>query len=241
MTLTRAEARRIDAYARDVLGLPTLVLMENAALNLAAVVDDLVRDDPARLPSRTRVDAVCGTGSNGGDGYAAARHLLGRGYEVRAWRAGPADRARGDSAVNRNALRRMGLAERTLTGADDLTDSDVVIDAVLGSGFDPAGGPLRPDAAAAVRAVNAAGDAGAVVVAADVPTGLDADRGATVADLNDGRVVRADVTVSFVAAKIGLTACPAAAGRVIVADIGLPDAAVIAALTHLRESDDAGA
>ena len=225
LTLTREQARAVDAWAVDTLGLPSVVLMENAALNLAGVVEDCVVGERVLEPGQAAVHLVCGGGNNGGDGYAAARHLLGRGFRPRVWRVGPADRPRGDAALNRDALAALGCVAAPLEGPDDLDGADVVVDAVLGSGFDARNGPPRADTTLAIAAINTAGDRGAAVIAADLPSGLDANRG--VPGEADPALVRAEVTVTFVAPKAGFTAAAEPwLGRVVVADIGLPDAAV---------------
>ena len=225
LVLTRAQARRVDAWAVATLGLPSAVLMENAALNLAGVVEDWIVGEQVLEPADAVVHVVCGGGDNGGDGYAAARHLLGRGFRPRVWRVGPVDRPRGDARINRDALAALGLEAAPLTGAGDLVGADLVVDAVLGSGYDVQQGPPRPEAARAIAAINAAGDDGAAVVAADLPSGLDADRGVPAG--SHPEVVRADVTVTFVGPKAGFGHdAEAWLGRVVVADIGLPDDAV---------------
>lgn len=237
VVLTREQARAVDAWAVETLGLPSVVLMEHAALNLAGVVDDLVVGELLLTPDAAAVHVVCGGGNNGGDGYAAARHLLGRGYQPTLWRVGPADRPRGDALIQRDALAALGLEAAPLSGPGDLDHADVVIDAVLGSGYDRRQGPPRAQAAHAIAAVNAAGRAGAVVVAADLPSGLDADTGvgdpAAAHPDDDLPVVRAQVTVTFVGPKACFdSSVEPWLGRVLVADIGLPDAAVAAFLAR---------
>ncbi len=141
-----------------------------------------------RYPEARRVTAVCGGGANGGDGRIAAELLAGGGREVTVV----------DAAVG-----------------GDLGSPDVIIDALFGTGFR---GEPRPEAAALIEAMNAAG---APVVAVDIPSGVDASSGEVA-----GSAVRADLTVTFHGRKVGLAVAPGRfhAGEVVVADIGLEPA-----------------
>ncbi len=223
VSLTAAEARAVDRFCADELGLPTLLLMENAAINLASVVLDLLAEAVELDEDRFHVGVLCGGGSNGGDGWAAARHLAGFGIDVTVFAERPLDRLSGDAAVNANAAIRCGLrvvscsdAEAAAALAGDLSRQHVLVDALLGTGLS---GPPRPGVAGVIRAVNAL-DPRPPVVAADLPSGLDADTGQP-AD----PTLHADITATFVAPKAGF-ANPVAAtplGRVLVCGIGVPD------------------
>jgi NAD(P)H-hydrate epimerase len=213
--LARDEVRAIDRRAADELGLPTLVLMENAGRGAAALVGEALR-----LAPPARVAILCGPGNNGGDGGVVARHLDAQGYSVRVlWLADPG-RLAPDAAVQHGILSRSGIDQRTWTGAFDpdalaasLADADAIVDGLLGTGLTrPVEGPL----ALAIAAVNAAGRP---VLALDLPSGLDADAGAPL-----GVAVRADHTATFVAPKLGFAAPGAATytGTVHVVDIGVP-------------------
>ena len=214
--LTRHEVREIDRLAIDDYGLSGLVLMENAGAGVAR----LMAAEGAAGP----VGIACGRGNNGGDGFVIARHLSALGHAVRILLAAAPEAYRGDAAVNLRIAERSGLQIRCLADADaqawqhELTGMPWIVDALLGTG---ASGPPRGGVAAAIAAINAArgGSPTTRVVAVDVPSGLDADTGAT-----PGACVRADLTVSFVAEKAGF-ANPAAAvwtGLVHVAAIGAP-------------------
>ncbi|MEM6460194.1 MAG: NAD(P)H-hydrate epimerase [Planctomycetota bacterium] len=233
--LTRAEAAAVDRYAIEVLGLPGLVLMENAGLNAAGAVFDELRRWFVVDEGTARVAVVCGGGNNGGDGYVVARQLTSWGLQgVEVVAVKPVDELTGDAAVNAVAWTRLGgrvwgwheqrdAAEAAVRGAH------VAVDALLGTGYRAAAGPLRPATAAAVALLNERGEGdGRRVVCLDLPSGLDADTGAVA----ESGAVAADVTVSFVAEKAGFAAGEAGAylGRVVLADIGLTAAAVAAAL-----------
>ena len=212
--ISREDVRRTDRCAIEQLGIPGVILMENAGRQVADAAEQLLGGAVGR-----RVAVVAGAGNNGGDGYVAARHLHLRGAKVVTFIVCEPTRITGDAAINLDAIRQLGHDIRPLAGgqigdlADRLAGVDLVIDAVGGTGIK---GALRGDAAAAVEQINAAGRP---VVAVDIPTGLDCDSGRA-----DGPVVRAAVTVTFLARKKGFDAPGAGefTGEVIVADIGIP-------------------
>ncbi len=213
-SISREEVRRIDRCAIEQLGIPGVILMENAGRQVADAAEELLGGARGRC-----VAVVAGAGNNGGDGYVAARHLALRGADAVTFIVCDPSKITGDAAINLDAIRRLGHDIRSLAGeqigdlAGELARADVVIDAVGGTGIK---GALRGDAAAAVEQINAAGRP---VVAVDIPTGLDCDSGCA-----EGAVVRATVTVTFVARKKGFDSPGAAecTGRVHVADIGIP-------------------
>lgn len=211
--LTRDEVRSIDRKAADELGLPTLVLMENAGRGAA----ELLREQAG---AARKIVITCGGGNNGGDGGVVARHLDAWGYEVRVvWFAGTS-RLSHDAAVQHKILERAGIAQDDRPGvvvAEDLNalfaDSDWIVDALLGTGLTrPVEGPLR----GVIEAINGSGKP---VLALDLPSGLDADTGRPL-----GVAVRAAATATFVAPKVGF-AVPGASvytGAVQVVEIGVP-------------------
>jgi ADP-dependent NAD(P)H-hydrate dehydratase / NAD(P)H-hydrate epimerase len=200
-----AEQRALDEWAIGERGIPGLELMERAGTGLAALVEELV---PAG-----RVVTVCGKGNNGGDGLVVARLLRGRGREVDVLLLGEVEELRGDAKVN---AERLPGASPAPFRTEDLGGAAGIVDAVLGTGF--SGEPREP-AAGAIAAINEAGLAEAVVVACDVPSGVDASTGEV-----DGAAVRARATATFHAAKPGLWIDPGKshAGEVRVIDIGIP-------------------
>lgn len=210
-SLTREEVRAVDRYAIEVLGIPGVVLMENAGRNVAEVVARMLRRNSSR-----RVAVVAGAGNNGGDGYVVARHLSLRGYDPTTFLLVAEESITGDARIHLDILRRLELnvqpVPETSRLAEMLRKYDVIVDALGGTGIR---GPLRSDLAAAVEQINAAGKP---VVAIDIPTGLDCDTGQA-----PGPCVRAAVTVTFVARKRGFDhpASLAWTGIVIVADIGV--------------------
>lgn len=217
---TAEQMRTLDKLASERFGIPSLVLMENAG---KAVADEV----------RTRVDAcgsvvvVAGSGNNGGDGFVAARHLLSRVLEVKVFYWGDRQSAKGDALANIEMAEKMRVPIDYTRDVSRLRraiqDSELVIDALLGTGAE---GELKPEHAEAVRAMNVSG---VPTVAVDIPSGVHADTGAELGPTAEpvGRAVRADVTVTFGALKVGLATHPGAqcAGDIIVADIGIPEEA----------------
>ncbi len=219
--LTCAQTRRLDALAVEAFGIPSIVLMENAARALAAVARSMMRDADTR-----RAVIFAGPGNNGGDGLAAARHLHNAGCDVRICLAADLDRVKGDAATNLAIVRAMGLSVRVVDAGDPARSVDdamdgwappgLVVDALLGTGLKR---PPRPPISTLIARINDLGAAGWGVVSADVPSGLDADSGEAA-----GAVVRADATVTFAALKpaFRVEAAGRFTGRVSVGDIGAP-------------------
>ena len=214
-SLSRAEVREVDRRAIEDFGLPGIVLMENAGRNAAALLHVLA-------PSASLAIA-CGKGNNAGDGFVMARHLENLGHHVRLLLAGDPAEHRGDAATQRRVVERAGISfERLADGSPtdwetSLARVDWIVDALLGTG---ATGAPRGAIATAIEAINAVSRRRDVrVLAVDLPSGMDCDTG-----LPPGACVRADVTATFVARKIGFEHPGAAAwtGDVHVLDIGVP-------------------
>jgi NAD(P)H-hydrate epimerase len=200
--------RAIDRYAIDRLGVPGLELMERAGLGVARAVEQVARDG--------LVVVVCGKGNNGGDGFVAARVLREAGRSVHVLCTAPAEEYSGDALTNLERL--PGEPPEQLSGAV-LPSAAVLVDALLGTGFE--GVPHGP-IAQAIGAINATGGE---VVSVDVPSGVDASTGVVASE-----AVQASVTVTFQLAKPGLWIAPgkAHAGEVRVIDIGIPREALTA-------------
>ncbi|MBN1529848.1 MAG: NAD(P)H-hydrate dehydratase [Thermoleophilaceae bacterium] len=196
------EMRAVDAWAIGDAGVPSLDLMERAGAGLARVAAAVAGDGPACL--------VIGKGNNGGDGLVAARHLREDGRPVRVLTVAPPGELRGDAAAN---LERLPGDPPDAFAPERLDGAGVVVDALLGTGFE---GTPRDPIAGAIAAINAQA---APVVACDVPSGVDASTGEV-----DGEAVAAAVTATFHGAKLGLWVEPgkSRAGTVEVIPIGVP-------------------
>lgn len=219
LVLTRAQSRELDRLAMEELGIPGLVLMENAGLG--AALELAARHDLAT----TGVAVLCGGGNNGGDGYVVARQLAVRGARVHVFDWAPAERQRRDAAVNRAIVDRMGIERSDLRALDSaslaraLAGVGLVVDGLLGTGF---AGDVREPLAARIRALNAwRAGAPATVAALDLPSGLDADQGRRCEP-----IVVADLTLTFVAPKVGFAGASAWTGEVRVVPIGVPRALI---------------
>ena len=207
-----------DRHTIEDLGFPGIVLMENAATGVV----DAVRE---KFPEARKILILCGPGNNGGDGLAAARHLVNGGRDVLVLLFADPGKLLPDPATNLSLVRAFGVPIEVIDG-DDLSALDsvlerdppeVVIDALLGTGIDrPLGGRLA-EAAARIAASNRP------VVAVDVPTGLNGSSAAVA-----GPVLAADLTVTFAALKHCHALPPAClhCGEIAVVDIGIPPTAL---------------
>ncbi len=213
----------LEQQAHERHGISVSALMERAGARAADAARLLLRERGGR-----RVVVLAGKGNNGGDGLVAARHLVGD-SQVRVLFAAPSDELRGDPAVHLHALRERHVeiieARTQAAGALDrlLRDADLLVDAIFGTGFrGPAGG-------APAEIIEAANRSGTPILAVDVPSGTDAESGRA-----DPPCIRAVATVTMALPKVGLVQHPAAAhaGRVFVAEIGIPPSLVDAAPIH---------
>ena len=203
--------------------------MERAGRAVARTAVDLVGGVYGR-----RAVVVCGKGNNGGDGLVAARHLARWGMRVTVVAVETVDALREPAARNLVRLEEVGVRARGWSAAalaHELARADVAIDAIFGTGFR---GFPEDEWADAIDGLN---EGPAPVVAVDIPSGVNGATGAV-----EGDAVRADVTVTFGAAKVGAVLLPGAeyAGAVRVVDIGFPDELVRADAFLVEPSDVAG-
>jgi NAD(P)H-hydrate epimerase len=215
--LTVAESYAADRFAEEN-GVPAATLMENAGQAVAAEI-------ARRWPAGTAV-VLCGPGNNGGDGFVAARHLRASGWALRVALLGDRDRLKGDAALM--AGRWDGGIEPLL--ADTPGNADVCVDALFGAGL---ARPLDGLARDAARALNASA---AAIVSVDVPSGVHGDLGRALD--GDGTAVQASLTITFFRKKpahvveSGRLLC----GEIVVADIGIPEAAINVICPQIREN-----
>jgi NAD(P)H-hydrate epimerase len=211
-TLTRDQVREIDRRAADEFGLPGLILMENAGRGCVLSLQ--------RHGCWGPVVICCGKGNNGGDGFVIARHLDAAGIAVKILLFADPIALRGDAAANFAIAKKSRLPMVVLpaTVSTDEVDAHLmgaewIVDALLGTG---AKGNPQPPISTAIERINASP---AKKFAVDLPSGLDCDTGEPATP-----TVRADVTCTFVARKIGFANSSAAAllGMVEVVEIGVP-------------------
>ncbi len=228
--LTTEAMREVDRRAIEELGIPSLVLMENAASSVVEALTD-------RFPQAEAVALFCGPGNNGGDGLAVARRLANLGFSVEIFLFGKGE-PRGDAAIQLGICRKMGLAIHPLRDAAQLTQaleraaaSDLVVDALFGTGLSR---PLEGLARDAATGINACGRP---VLAVDIPSGLEGSLPSL-----PGPHVQADLTVSLAALKVAHVLEPAAvaAGDVVIGDLGIPPSLIAEAegdLELLQEAE----
>ena len=188
--------------------------MENAARSATDVAWQLIGAQPARF-----VTIFCGGGNNGGDGLAIARHLHNRGTHIEVVPVLDPEKLTGDALINWRIVEAMRLDLVPLEDARAALwrEPELVIDALLGTGFT---GEPRGAIAQAIELINR--DCKSPILAIDVPSGLDCDTGEAAL-----LCVRAEITVTFVAEKVGF-GNPAAKqylGNIVIGDIGCPPAA----------------
>ena len=212
LVITQNEVRAIDVAAVESLGIPGLLLMENAARGVSEHLD--------RVCSIGRVMIICGPGNNGGDGLALARQRAAAGKESRVVLVSTGKSLTADTQSNLDFLINSGVPVQTVNNdsecqmlLDDLKPEDWIIDSLLGTGVR---GELRAPFNLWVQAINASP---AKVLAVDVPSGMNSDDGTGGADC-----VHADLTVTFVGVKRGFIHASAETytGEVAVAPIGIP-------------------
>jgi NAD(P)H-hydrate epimerase len=211
--LGAAEAAAIDDWAVETLDLATPVLMETAAISAAELAERL-------FPAARRFALICGTGNNGGDGLALARHLLTRGHAVEVFVCGGAEKLGTEAQRQRQTLRALAVECHEVLAEHDIAATtariatcDLVVDALFGTGLSR---PIEGWRAGLVEAV----DLLAIPkLALDLPSGLFAD-----GDELPTTCLRADATVTFFGVKRALVWEPAAtaAGDVYVAELGVP-------------------
>ncbi|HEX6189198.1 MAG TPA: NAD(P)H-hydrate dehydratase [Pyrinomonadaceae bacterium] len=249
--LSSAQMREIDRVTTELYGIPSLVLMENAAAATARVIASATPEI-----ANSSVLVLCGRGNNGGDGAATARLLAHAGANVTAILFGNIADTKGDARTNFEALASLAQDSSAAKGVvrliecarDDDCQSlvnerldespDVIVDAVFGTGLTR---PLQGVHAETARRVNAQRDLAAsnpLVVSIDVPSGLSSDSPEPI-----GEALQADITVTMTAPKIANVLPPASSynGRLIVADIGSPADFISKAPTDLFLTDEADA
>ncbi len=214
--LNAQQMRDADRRTIEEIGIPSLVLMENAGRQVVAAME--ASFDELRA---SRVAVLCGRGSNGGDGFVVARTLSLRSVETTVFLLGEIGEVRGDARTNLEILGRLGVSVVEVPDGQawelhfsEISEYDLIVDAIFGTGFR---GPLSGLMETVVADVN---NTTIPVVAIDLPTGVSADS----ADV-EGEAIQASMTVTLAAPKIPLVLPPAEAhaGDLVIADIGIPN------------------
>lgn len=241
MKLAKSETiKHIDETVSSKYHISKAVLMENAGRTVAMYISEIIKG------KNSKVCIVCGKGNNGGDGFVAARHLSLNGYDVDVVLIGSQNEVKGEALDNLLALRStkaklLELSQDTLNSElckleNILCRSDLIVDAMLGTGFK---GELKEELSCIVRLINRVkADMGERirVMSVDIPTGLEADTGRVANDC-----IIADITMTFAMVKRGMVISPGSAmcGQIILDHIGIPQEAMAghSDLEHFSDPD----
>jgi hydroxyethylthiazole kinase-like uncharacterized protein yjeF len=213
--LNSTQMRDADRRTIDDIGIPSLVLMENAGRQAVAAMEAMYSD----LQDR-QVAVLCGRGNNGGDGFVVARTLAQRGVDVSVFLIGRVADVRGDARVNLEILGRLGLTVVEVADSQawelhvsEVGDCTLIVDAMFGTGLNA---PVSGYIESVITDVNASG---IPVIAIDLPSGLSADSADPI-----GPSIEAGLTVTLAAPKLPLVLPPGEtrAGDIVIADIGIP-------------------
>ena len=215
--LTASQMREVDRITIEELGVPGLVLMENAGRNVVRVLEE-------KFPSlaQERITILCGKGNNGGDGFVVARHLKMRGHAPRVVLLADPGSLQGDAQTNYEILLTNRITPAVARNAEEwaklrpeLFGTTLLVDAILGTGL---AGPVEGFLLEVIRDINGS-FTHLPLVAVDIPSGLGSDSGNVA-----GESLRARCTVTFTAPKWSQVLPPSCArvGELIVTPIGTP-------------------
>ena len=216
---TAAQMRAIDDETIRDIGIPGPVLMESAGMSVVAALKGRFKSLETK-----QVVVLCGRGNNGGDGFVVSRRLNLMGAPVRTILLGTPDQAKGDAKLNLEILSRLGIPVETAPDAESfkgfsdlIFSSDIIVDAILGTGLSRGVSGYLGDVIEVVNSVPA------FVISVDIPSGLSSDTPKIL-----GSVIRASCTVTFGLPKISQILYPAAeyVGDLIVSDIGIPPSVI---------------
>ncbi len=213
--LTNAEATAVDRYAIETTGIPGIELMGKAGHFIALRAKKMLKDVP-----NSRVDIFCGTGNNGGDGFAAALDLFDWGANTVVWLVGEQERIKGDARHYFDQCVAKNIPIRAITEQAGISpelrqvsETDLIIDALLGTGFR---GTIHGILSEVIKLIN---NSRQPVIAVDIPSGVDGDTGQV-----KSVAVQATVTVTMGFLKRGLLFYPGKhlAGEIVVVDLDYP-------------------
>lgn len=212
--VTAQEMREIDRIAIEEWGIPGVVLMERAGLQVFRVMKETYRDLKGKL-----VIIFAGKGNNGGDGLVLARHLAIYGTKIKIVLLASRDKLSGDAKINFDIVSKMGLEINELTSIPafdkvrkEIYKGDLLVDAIFGTGLTSVAEGIYAEA---IKLIN---ESKIHVVSIDIPSGLSADDGLVL-----GKCIQADLTVTFALPKRGHLLYPGVdyVGKLEVVDIGI--------------------
>ena len=213
--LTAEQMREADRRTIEDIGIPSLVLMENAGRQVVAAMESFYEDLAER-----NVAIICGKGNNGGDGFVVARTLHQRGIEASVFLVGQVTDVKGDARLNLEILGRLGVTVVEIVDEgqwdlhlSEISSHDLIVDALFGTGLKSALSGIYETVIADINA------SAIPVVSIDVPSGMSADTSDVIGDC-----IEASLTVTLGAPKLPLILPPAEqkSGEVVIADIGIP-------------------
>lgn len=217
--ITGTQMKKLDKWAVQEYGVPSLLLMENAGGAVVKKAEQLLGNLHGR-----QVIILAGKGNNGGDALVVARRLHESGAEVRLFLLFSPEEFGNDALENWRLVEKKGLKWHILSDENSfyllrlrLNQCDLVVDGIFGTGFK--GKPEKN----IMRVIQAVNESNAIVVAIDIPSGLEADSGQVA-----GACIKADYTVTFAWAKRGLVVFPGKeyVGQLEIANISLPQEAI---------------
>lgn len=207
------QIQRLDRIAIEEIGIPSLVLMENAGRSVADFVSQQFKISKGKF-----VCIFCGLGNNAGDGLVVARHLLHSAIKTKVFLLGSAKSLKADAAVNYQILKNLGCPVEEIQSIDqtilrDIRRADMVIDAIFGVGLSRS---IENPFKSVIEILNQEAKR---IIAVDIPSGLNATTGEIY-----GTCIRASATITFTLPKKGFfkKAGPRHVGRNVVAEIGIP-------------------
>lgn len=214
------QMRCADEVSIKEFSISGIVLMENAALGIVKEIEKEI--EGGRLPKEGEASLICGTGNNGGDGFAAARHLASKGWRAVVFICGDEKKITGDALANLNIIKKLGIPILSMEDSNiEALDimfgrSHMIIDAMLGTGFK---GRLKGNYETIVDKINKQRK---YVLSIDSPTGLNCDTG-----FAEGSCIKANKTVALGLPKIGLVINdgPYYCGELAVCGLSIPEQA----------------
>ena len=207
--VTGPQMKAIDQYTIEKIGIPSMVLMERAALHVQECVE-------RKVQKKQSIAVICGIGNNGADGVAAGRMLFLKGYKITIYLVGNLSKASVEMKHQLKIARNIGVPIFSKTMPDS-SRYEVFIDALFGVGLNK---PVEGDYLNWIHLIN---QSKGLVFAVDIPSGLSATNGKVL-----GAAVHADYTITFGLMKYGLTTEEGRpyAGEVVIGDIGYPEKVV---------------
>ncbi len=213
--LTPQQMKAIDESAIKNIGIPGIILMENAAIQTVMKASQMIGDK-----KEPNITVVAGIGNNGGDAFAITRHLLAMGYAISVFSMTDVENLTGDAGINARILLNIGMDIPVVEGFESLErlkkscrESDLVIDGLLGTGLN------RDVDGILSEAIDIINNYAPLILSIDIASGVDGLTGKI-----RGNCIKADATVTFHLPKIGMFLYPGAEyiGELTVADIGIP-------------------